>query len=205
MEFKNKRNALINWIEYNEAFLTILGFIALPVLFYGIGRFNVKAASGVWPDFVNTGTGFEEILAYELVGIIFCLYWGFKILYVVACVALALLLIFGIVYTATKQPAIIRAAKLPLTVEEIKEGIAAGLFSDMQSYSDYIDKQMTFFFGIFHLNFLYRSDNKQFLETATEVFQLEKDDRDSLPIIMRYPNARIIAALPGENEAFYLL
>lgn len=47
MEFKNKRNALVNWIEYNELTLIILGFIALPVLFYGIGRFNVKAASGV--------------------------------------------------------------------------------------------------------------------------------------------------------------
>lgn len=198
MKFKNKRNALVNWIEYNELTLIILGFIALPVLFYGIGRFNVKAASGVWPDFVNTGTGFEEILAYELVGIIFCLYWGFKILYVVACVALALLLIFGIIYTIAKQPAIIRAAKLPLTVEEIKEGIASGLFSDMQSYCDYIDKQMTFCFGIYHLNFLYQSDNERFLEAATEVFQLKKDKEYPLPLIMRYPNANIISTWPWE-------
>ena len=132
MKFKNKRNALVNWIEYNELTLIILGFIALLVLFYGIGRFNVKTASGVWPDFVNTGTGFEEILeilAYELVGIIFCLYWGFKILYVVACVALALLLIFGIIYKVIEAEA------------EVPKAIAAAFRDGKLGVMDYYNMQ----------------------------------------------------------------
>ena len=209
MKFKNKRNTFVNWIAYNEVFLTIFGFITLPVLFYGIGNFEANTirnsgnVSEFWVNYI-AATGLYKFLCYELVGILCCLYLAIKILCIIVVVALVLLLMFGIVYTATKQPAIIRAAKLPLTVEEIKKGIASGLFSDMQSYSDYIDKQLTFCFGMFHLNFLYKDDNEQFLESATKVFQLKKDDRVSLPIIMRYPNARIIAAFPGENEAFYL-
>lgn len=203
MKFKNKRNTLVNWIEYNDLTLIILGFIALPVLFYNLGNFeaNVIRNSGniseFWAECINS-TGFLKILNYELLGMFFCLYWGIKILLFIICVALVLFVMFSIVYTVAKQPAIIRAAKLPLTVEEIKEGIASGLFSDMQSYCDYIDKQMTFCFGIYHLNFLYRSDNERFLEAATEVFQLKKDEEYPLPLIMRYPNANIISTWPWE-------
>lgn len=203
MKFKNKRNALVNWIEYNELTLIILGFIALPVLFYGIGSFeadvirNSGNVSELWADYINA-TGIYKFLYYEFVGILCCLYLAIKILCIIVVVTLVLLLMFGIIYTITKQPAIIRAAKLPLTVDEIKEGIASGLFSDMQSYCDYIDKQMTFCFGIYHLNFLYRSDNERFLEAATEVFQLKKDEEYPLPLIMRYPNANIISTWPWE-------
>ena len=128
MKFKNKRNALVNWIGYNEVFLMILGFIALPVLFYGLGNFeaNVIRNSGniseFWADCINS-TGFLKILNYEILGMFFCLYWCIKILLFIICVALALFVMFSIVYTVAKQPAIIRAAKLPLTVEEIKEGM----------------------------------------------------------------------------------
>lgn len=103
-----------------------------------------------------------------LFGVIFMLLIAFAIIGVI---------VIAIVTGITHIIAVKRYTYLPLTVDEVKEAINAGLFKDTpESYTDYLTKQMKYFDGsiTFSVN-----DMKMIIKTVKEIwdkpFKLNKD------------------------------
>ena len=103
-----------------------------------------------------------------LFGIIFVLLIAFAIIGII---------VIAIVTGITHIIAVKRYTYLPLTVDEVREAINAGLFEDTpESYTDYLTKQMKYFDGsvIFSVD-----DMKMITKTVKEIwdkpFKLNKD------------------------------
>lgn len=106
--------------------------------------------------------------AIWLFGIIFMLLIAFTIIGII---------VIAIVTGITHITAVKRYTYLPLTVDEVREAINAGLFKDApESYIDYLTKQMKYFDGsiTFSVN-----DMKMIIKTVKEIwdkpFKLNKD------------------------------
>lgn len=103
-----------------------------------------------------------------LVGIIFILLVAFAIIGII---------VIAIVTGITHITAVKRYTYLPLTVDEVKETINAGLFKDTpESYIDYLTKQMEYFSGSMTFSV---DDMKMITKTVKEIwdkpFKLDKD------------------------------
>lgn len=114
--------------------------------------FLIKTAIGGMYLF---GTIFMLLIAFTIIGII----------------------VIAIVTGITHITAVKRYTYLPLTADEVKESINAGLFEDTpESYTDYLTKQMKYFDGsiTFSVN-----DMKMIIKTVKEIwdkpFKLNKD------------------------------
>lgn len=177
MKFKKKKSF---WKEFfNECAGVILAgaimiYIALSAI---IGNLilpyinNGKLINPYVEDISNKFTLFvirTFISCICLFGVIFMLLIAFAIIGVI---------IIAIITGITHITAVKRYTYLPLTADEVREAINAGLFKDTpESYIDYLTKQMKYFDGsiIFSIN-----DMKMIIKTVKEIwdkpFKLNKD------------------------------
>lgn len=177
MKFKKKKSF---WKEFfNECAGVILAgaimiYIALSAI---IGNLilpyinNGKLINPYVEDISNKFTLFvirTFISCICLFGVIFMLLIAFAIIGVI---------IIAIITGITHITAVKRYTYLPLTADEVREAINAGLFKDTpESYIDYLTKQMKYFDGsiTFSIN-----DMKMIIKTVKEIwdkpFKLNKD------------------------------
>lgn len=177
MKFKKKKSF---WKElFNECAGVILAgaimiYIALSAI---IGNLilpyinNGKLINPYVEDISNKFTLFvirTFISCICLFGVIFMLLIAFTIIGVI---------VIAIITGITHITAVKRYTYLPLTADEVREAINAGLFKDTpESYIDYLTKQMKYFDGsiTFSIN-----DMKMIIKTVKEIwdkpFKLNKD------------------------------
>lgn len=103
-------------------------------------------------------------------------------IYTLVVVAIGGLLYISVICPLKKQVAIMRYCKLPLTEEEMRTAIEKGLFSDVKSYFDYLEKQMCYGTN----NYLYFSTSEiaGIINACWKVFDLKDTDYFALPICM---------------------
>lgn len=75
----------------------------------------------------------------------------------------------------TKEIAIMRYCKLPLTEEEIRIGIKKNLYSNILEYFEFVNNQITYGFGKRRLK-LSNEDCKVYIESCMQVFHLSRDE-----------------------------
>lgn len=177
MKFKKKKSF---WKEFfNECEgVTVVGaimiYIALSMI---VGNLilpyinNGKLINPYVEDISNKFTLFvirTLISCIWLFGVIFILLIAFAIIGVI---------VIAIITGITHITAVKRYTYLPLTADEVREAINAGLFKDTpESYIDYLTKQMKYFDGsiTFSIN-----DMKMIIKTVKEIwdkpFKLNKD------------------------------
>ena len=143
----------------------IVGHLILPYINNGeeINPYIEDVSSKFTIFLIKTAIG-----GMYLFGVIFMLLIAFAIIGVI---------VIAIVTGITHIIAVKRYTYLPLTVDEVKEAINAGLFKDTpESYTDYLTKQMKYFDGsiTFSVN-----DMKMIIKTVKEIwdkpFKLNKD------------------------------
>ena len=147
------------------ALSAIIGNLILPYINNGkeINPYIEDVSSKFTIFLIETVIG-----AIWLFGVIFMLLIAFAIIGVI---------VIAIVTGITHIIAVKRYTYLPLTVDEVKEAINAGLFKDTpESYIDYLTKQMKYFDSsiTFSVN-----DMKMIIKTVKEIwdkpFKLNKD------------------------------
>lgn len=156
---------LVGAIMIYIALSAIIGNLILPYINNGkeINPYIEDVSSKFTIFLIETVIG-----AIWLFGVIFMLLIAFAIIGVI---------VIAIVTGITHIIAVKRYTYLPLTVDEVKEAINAGLFKDTpESYIDYLTKQMKYFDGsiTFSVN-----DMKMIIKTVKEIwdkpFKLNKD------------------------------
>lgn len=177
MKFKKKKSfwkvfldecagvILVGAIMIYIALSAIIGNLILPYINNGkeINPYIEDVSSKLTIFLIETVIG-----AIWLFGVIFMLLIAFAIIS---------LIVIAIVTGITHITAVKRYTYLPLTVDEVKEAINAGLFKDTpESYIDYPTKQMKYFDSsiTFSVN-----DMKMIIKTVKEIwdkpFKLNKD------------------------------
>lgn len=156
---------LVGAIMIYIALSAIIGNLILPYINNGkeINPYIEDVSSKFTIFLIETVIG-----AIWLFGVIFMLLIAFAIIGVI---------VIAIVTGITHIIAVKRYTYLPLTVDEVKEAINAGLFEDTpESYIDYLTKQMKYFDSsiTFSVN-----DMKMIIKTVKEIwdkpFKLNKD------------------------------
>lgn len=156
---------LVGAIMIYIALSAIIGNLILPYINNGkeINPYIEDVSSKFTIFLIETVIG-----AIWLFGVIFMLLIAFAIIGVI---------VIAIVTGITHIIAVKRYTYLPLTVDEVKEAINAGLFKDNpESYIDYLTKQMKYFDSsiTFSVN-----DMKMIIKTVKEIwdkpFKLNKD------------------------------
>lgn len=156
---------LVGAIMIYIALSAIIGNLILPYINNGkeINPYIEDVSSKLTIFLIETVIG-----AIWLFGVIFMLLIAFAIIS---------LIVIAIVTGITHIIAVKRYTYLPLTVDEVKEAINAGLFKDTpESYIDYLTKQMKYFDSsiTFSVN-----DMKMIIKTVKEIwdkpFKLNKD------------------------------
>lgn len=156
---------LVGAIMIYIALSAIIGNLILPYINNGkeINPYIEDVSSKFTIFLIETVIG-----AIWLFGVIFMLLIAFAIIGVI---------VIAIVTGITHIIAVKRYTYLPLTVDEVKEAINAGLFKDtLESYIDYLTKQMKYFDSsiTFSVN-----DMKMIIKTVKEIwdkpFKLNKD------------------------------
>lgn len=177
MKFKKKKSF---WKEFfNECTGVILVgaimiYIALSAIIGNLILPYINNGKEINPYIEDVSSKFSIFLiktiigAIWLVGIIFMLLIAFAIIGVI---------VIAIITGITHITAVKRYTYLPLTADEVREAINAGLFKDTpESYIDYLTKQMKYFDGsiTFSIN-----DMKMIIKTVKEIwdkpFKLNKD------------------------------
>ena len=103
-------------------------------------------------------------------------------MYTLVVMVIGRLLYIFVICPLKKQAAITRYCKLPLAEEEIRTAINAGLFSDVKSYFDYLDKQMCY--GKDKYLSFSTSEIAGIINACWKVFDLKDTDYFALPICM---------------------
>lgn len=156
---------LVGAIMIYIALSAIIGNLILPYINNGkeINPYIEDVSSKFTIFLIKTAIG-----GVYLFGIIFVLLIAFAIIGII---------VIAIVTGITHIIAVKRYTYLPLTVDEVKEAINAGLFKDTpESYIDYLTKQMKYFDSsiTFSVN-----DMKMIIKTVKEIwdkpFKLNKD------------------------------
>lgn len=174
--FITKKSVWKETVENNEVLFILLGIIALlgfGMLFGWLLTFTpfpILTMNNVRTDFSDS-----IVLPY-----LFHLLNGW--MYTLAAIAISELLYVSVIFPPKKQAAIMRYCKLPLTEEEMRTAINAGLFSDVESYFNYLDKQMCYGKD----NYLYFSTSEiaGIINACWKVFDLKDTDYFALPICM---------------------
>lgn len=173
MKFKKKKSF---WKEFfNECTGVILvGAIMIYIALSAIIGNLILPYKEINPYIEDVSSKFSIFLIKTIIGAI----WLFGIIFVLL-IAFAIIgiIVIAIVTGITHITAVKRYTYLPLTVDEVKESINAGLFEDTpESYTDYLTKQMKYFDGsvIFSVD-----DMKMITKTVkriwNESFKLNKD------------------------------
>lgn len=174
--FATKKSVWKETVENNDVLFILPGIIAIlgfGMLFGWLLTFTpfpILTMNDVRTDFSDS-----IVLPY-----LFHLLNGW--MYTLAVMAIGGLLYVSVICPLRKQAAIIRYCKLPLTEEEMRTAINKGLFSDVKSYFDYLDKQMCYEKD----NYLYFSTSEiaGIINACWKVFDLKDTDYFALPICM---------------------
>lgn len=174
--FATKKSVWKETVENNNVLFILPGIIAL----LGFGMlFGWLLTFTPFPILTinNVGTDFSDsiVLPYLL-----HLLNGW--IYTLVVVTIGGLLYISVICPLKKQAAIMRYCKLPLTEEEMPTAIEKGLFSDVKSYFNYLDKQMCYGKD----NYLYFSTSEiaGIINACWKVFDLKDNDYFALPICM---------------------
>lgn len=173
MKFKKKKSF---WKEFfNECTGVILvGAIMIYIALSAIIGNLILPYKEINPYIEDVSSKFLIFLIKTIIGAI----WLFGIIFVLL-IAFAIIgiIVIAIVTGITHITAVKRYTYLPLTADEVREAINAGLFKDTpESYIDYLTKQMKYFDGsvIFSVD-----DMKMITKTVkriwNESFKLNKD------------------------------
>ena len=177
MKFKKKKSF---WKEFfNECTGVILVgaimiYIALSAIIGNLIFPYINNGKEINPYIEDVSSKFSIFLIKTIIGAI----WLFGIIFVLL-IAFAIIgmIVIAIVTGITHITAVKRYTYLPLTTNEVREAINAGLFKDTpESYIDYLTKQMKYFDGsvIFSVD-----DMKMITKTVkriwNESFKLNKD------------------------------
>ena len=177
MKFKKKKSF---WKEFfNECTGVILVgaimiYIALSDIIGNLILPYINNGKEINPYIEDVSSKFSIFLIKTIIGAI----WLFGIIFVLL-IAFAIIgmIVIAIVTGITHITAVKRYTYLPLTTNEVREAINAGLFKDTpESYIDYLTKQMKYFDGsvIFSVD-----DMKMITKTVkriwNESFKLNKD------------------------------
>lgn len=177
MKFKKKKSF---WKEFfNECTGVILVgaimiYITLSAIIGNLILPYINNGKEINPYIEDVSSKFSIFLIKTIIGAI----WLFGIIFVLL-IAFAIIgmIVIAIVTGITHITAVKRYTYLPLTTNEVREAINAGLFKDTpESYIDYLTKQMKYFDGsvIFSVD-----DMKMIIKTVkriwNESFKLNKD------------------------------
>lgn len=177
MKFKKKKSF---WKEFfNECIGVILAgaiiiYIALSAIIGNLILPYINNGKEINPYIEDVSSKFTIFLIKTIIGAIYLFGAIFMLLIAFAIISI---IVIAIVTGITHITAVKRYTYLPLTVDEVREAINAGLFKDTpESYTDYLTKQMKYFDGsiTFSIN-----DMKMIIKTVKEIwdkpFKLNKD------------------------------
>ncbi len=152
----------------------IMIYIALSMIVGNLILPYINNGEEINPYIEDVSSKFTIFLIETVIGAI----WLFGVIFMLL-IAFAIIgvIVIAIVTGITHIIAVKRYTYLPLTVDEVKEAINAGLFEDTpESYIDYLTKQMKYFDSsiTFSVN-----DMKMIIKTVKEIwdkpFKLNKD------------------------------
>lgn len=177
MKFKKKKSF---WKEFfNECIGVILVgaiiiYIALSAIIGNLILPYINNGKEINPYIEDVSSKFTIFLIKTIIGAIYLFGAIFMLLIAFAIISM---IVIAIVTGITHITAVKRYTYLPLTVDEVREAINAGLFKDTpESYTDYLTKQMKYFDGSITFSV---DDMKIITKTIKEIwdesFKLNKD------------------------------
>lgn len=177
MKFKKKKSF---WKEFfNECIGVILVgaiiiYIALSAIIGNLILPYINNGKEINPYIEDVSSKFTIFLIKTIIGAIYLFGAIFMLLIAFAIISI---IVIAIVTGITHITAVKRYTYLPLTVDEVREAINAGLFKDTpESYTDYLTKQMKYFDGSITFSV---DDMKIITKTIKEIwdesFKLNKD------------------------------
>ena len=177
MKFKKKKSF---WKEFfNECIGVILVgaiiiYIALSAIIGNLILPYINNGKEINPYIADVSSKFTIFLIKTIIGAIYLFGAIFMLLIAFAIISI---IVIAIVTGITHITAVKRYTYLPLTVDEVREAINAGLFKDTpESYTDYLTKQMKYFDGSITFSV---DDMKIITKTIKEIwdesFKLNKD------------------------------
>lgn len=177
MKFKKKKSF---WKEFfNECTGVILVgaimiYIALSAIIGNLILPYINNGKEINPYIEDVSSKFSIFLIKTIIGAIWLFGAIFMLLIAFAIISI---IVIAIVTGITHITAVKRYTYLPLTVDEVREAINAGLFKDTpESYTDYLTKQMKYFDGSITFSV---DDMKIITKTIKEIwdesFKLNKD------------------------------
>ena len=177
MKFKKKKSFWKVFLDECAGVIlvgAIMIYIALSMIVGNLILPYINNGKEINPYIEDVSSKFTIFLIETVIGAI----WLFGVIFMLL-IAFAIIgvIVIAIVTGITHIIAVKRYTYLPLTVDEVKEAINAGLFKDTpESYIDYLTKQMKYFDSsiTFSVN-----DMKMIIKTVKEIwdkpFKLNKD------------------------------
>lgn len=177
MKFKKKKSFWKVFLDECAGVIlvgAIMIYIALSAIIGNLILPYINNGKEINPYIEDVSSKFTIFLIETVIGAI----WLFGVIFMLLIAfAIISLIVIAIVTGITHIIAVKRYTYLPLTVDEVRESINAGLFEDTpESYTDYLTKQMKYFDGsvIFSVD-----DMKMITKTVKEIwdkpFKLNKD------------------------------
>lgn len=173
--FATKKSVWKETVEKNDVLFFLPGIIAMlgfGMLFGWLLTFTPLPILTMHNVNENVDSVILQYLLHLLNGLI----------YILVVTVIGRLLYISVICPLKKQAAIMRYCKLPLTEEEMRTAINAGLFSDVKSYFDYLDKQMCY--GKNNYLSFSTSEIAGIINACWKVFDLKDTDYFALPICM---------------------
>lgn len=177
MKFKKKKSFWKVFLDECAGVIlvgAIMIYIALSAIIGNLILPYINNGKEINPYIEDVSSKLTIFLIETVIGAI----WLFGVIFMLLiAIAIISLIVIAIVTGITHIIAVKRYTYLPLTVDEVKEAINAGLFKDTpESYIDYLTKQMKYFDSsiTFSVN-----DMKMIIKTVKEIwdkpFKLNKD------------------------------
>ena len=177
MKFKKKKSfwkVFFNECEGVIVVGAIMIYIALSAIIGNLILLYINNGEEINPYIEDVSSKFTIFLIKTAIGGMYLFGTIFMLLIAFTIIGI---IVIAIVTGITHITAVKRYTYLPLTADEVKESINAGLFEDTpESYTDYLTKQMKYFDGsiTFSVN-----DMKMIIKTVKEIwdkpFKLNKD------------------------------
>ena len=177
MKFKKKKSFWKVFLDECAGVIlvgAIMIYIALSMIVGNLILPYINNGKEINPYIEDVSSKFTIFLIKTIIGAI----WLFGVIFMLLIAfAIISLIVIAIVTGITHITAVKRYTYLPLTTNEVREAINAGLFKDTpESYIDYLTKQMKYFDSsiTFSVN-----DMKMIIKTVKEIwdkpFKLNKD------------------------------
>lgn len=173
MKFKKKKSFWKEFFNECEGVIVtgaIMIYIALSMI---VGNL-ILPYKEINPYIEDVSNKFSIFLIKTIIGAM----WLFGVIFILlVAFAIICIIVIAIVTGITHITAVKRYTYLPLTTDEVREAINAGLFKDTpESYIDYLTKQMQYFSG----SIIFSADDMKIItktvkEIWDESFKLNKD------------------------------